>query len=75
MDCSMPIMDGYQATRQIRDIIDATSLEQPIIVACTGHVENEYIQQAWNHRMDEVVPKPAQAAVIQEIINEYITLE
>jgi coenzyme F420-reducing hydrogenase delta subunit len=29
-----------------------------MIVACTGHTEHEYILKAWNHSIDEVLPKP-----------------
>ena len=29
-----------------------------MIVACTGHTEDEYIKKAFMHQMDEVIPKP-----------------
>ena len=29
-----------------------------MIIACTGHTEEEFIQKAWRHEMDEVVAKP-----------------
>jgi CheY-like chemotaxis protein len=29
-----------------------------MIVACTGHTEQEYIKKAWANQMDELVPKP-----------------
>lgn len=43
IDLSMPIMDGFQATKQIRDFIRMKGLIQPMIIACTGHTEDEYI--------------------------------
>ena len=43
MDCSMPIMDGYTATDKIRALYKNSKVEQPMIVACTGHTEEEYI--------------------------------
>ena len=50
MDCNMPFIDGYQATRQIRRLymgMDIAREMQPKIVAVTGHVENEYVQKAY----------------------------
>ena len=46
MDCSMPVMDGYEATQKIRAL---QNIEQPMIVACTGHSEPEYIKKAFRH--------------------------
>ena len=56
MDCSMPVMDGYEASLKIRKL---ETIEQPMIVACTGHSEAEYIKKAFRHQMDELVEKPA----------------
>jgi len=39
MDCNMPFLDGYQATRQIREHFFKHNLVQPIIAAVTGHTE------------------------------------
>ena len=46
-----------------------------MIVACTGHTENEYIKKAWNHQMDEVVAKPASIEIIKSIFKEIIMYE
>jgi len=59
MDCSMPFMDGYEACSQIRAHYSKTTQEQPYVVACTGHSEEEFIRKAWQSKMDEVIPKPA----------------
>ena len=74
MDCSMPFLNGYQATQQIRDLYDQHGHQQPLIIACTGHVENEYIQKAWRYGMDEVLPKPATEAIIRDILQEVIIM-
>ena len=41
-----------------------------MIVACTGHTEQEYIIKAFCHQIDEVVPKPANIDVIKSIFEE-----
>ena len=61
MDCNMPFLDGYEATKRIRKLFlsqDIPREKQPRIVAITGHIENEYVQKAINSGMDKVYSKP-----------------
>jgi len=63
MDCNMPFMDGYEATKQIRQMFTSIGISrenQPRIVAVTGHVENEYVTKAIASGMDRVYQKPLQ---------------
>jgi DNA-binding NarL/FixJ family response regulator len=43
-----------------------------MVVACTGHTEEEYIQKAWRHQIDEIVPKPVKADLINIILKELV---
>ena len=43
-----------------------------MIVACTGHVEEEYIKKAWTHEIDEVVPKPINFDILKDIIEKNV---
>ena len=45
MDCSMPILDGFESTDRIRKYLTSTGSDtpQPRIIALTGHTEKEYI--------------------------------
>ena len=58
MDCSMPVMDGYEACDHIRDFCRCRNILQARVVGCTGHAEEEYIEKAWRHSFDEIIPKP-----------------
>ena len=49
MDFNMPVMNGYDASIGIRNFLRMRGVYQPMIVACTGHTEEEYIQKAWLH--------------------------
>ena len=61
MDCNMPFMDGYEATRLIRMLFTNLNIQrssQPKIIAVTGHIEQEYVRRALSSGMDKVYPKP-----------------
>ena len=63
----MPVMNGYEAASEIRDFYHQNKVTQPMIVACTGHVEEEFIEKAWQHDIDEIMPKPINNEVLNEI--------
>lgn len=67
-DISMPLMDGFELAEEIRNFYRQHKVPQPMIVACTGHVEEAYIQKAWTHEIDEVIPKPVKPEVLREIL-------
>jgi CheY-like chemotaxis protein len=52
MDLNMPIMDGYESTYHIRQYLMEQNLEQPIIVAITGHTEDSYVSKAISYGMN-----------------------
>lgn len=70
MDCNMPKMDGYEATKQIRKFISEIQMDQPIIVAISGHVEEKYIDRAKKAGMNTLVPKPAKVEDIRDIVKD-----
>ena len=53
MDIRMPVMDGYQATREIREF----DVETPI-VALSANVFSDEIQNAFESGMDDFLEKP-----------------
>ena len=55
----MPIMNGYDSSNAIRRFYNSKDILQPKIVAVTGHTEEIYIKKAFEYKIDEVVPKPA----------------
>ena len=53
MDIRMPVMDGYQATREIREF----DMETPI-VALSANVFSDEVQNAFEAGMDDFLEKP-----------------
>ena len=68
----MPIMDGFEASDHIRNFCYQRKVSQPMIVACTGHTEDEFIQKAWRHQMDEFLMKPTSLEVLKSILEDII---
>ncbi len=72
MDCSMPVMDGFTATRSIRApgsrVIDRTV---PII-ALTALSMDEDVQKCLQAGMDDYVKKPVDPAKLIGMIEQYV---
>uniref|UniRef100_UPI00301B77B4 response regulator n=1 Tax=Staphylococcus aureus TaxID=1280 RepID=UPI00301B77B4 len=58
MDCMMPIMDGFEASRQIRAYEASKGLAKTPNIALTASDEDEDIQRCFDSGMDAYVPKP-----------------
>jgi two-component system sensor histidine kinase BarA len=69
MDCSMPGMDGYEATRQIRGLQGGGS--RPHIVALTAHVTGSAARLWRNAGMDSYVAKPF---TIEQLAREFASV-
>ena len=70
MDCNMPIVDGYEATKSIRSFVYSEGLAQPLIISVTGHTEDEYIQKALQSGMNELSPKPIDLALFRDVLKK-----
>ena len=68
MDCQMPIMDGFEASRQIR----ALDQPQPIIVAVTANALVGERERCLSAGMDDYLSKPFQAEELVAIVRKWI---
>ena len=58
MDCEMPIMDGFEATRAIRNIEQERQQKASHIIALTAHTLHEQLKACFDSGMDELLLKP-----------------
>ncbi len=58
MDCMMPVMDGFQATKEIRAYEKGEGLIKTPIIALTASVIDDDIQHCFDSGMDAYVAKP-----------------
>ena len=69
MDIQMPVMDGYQATREIRKNSDRAKLP---IVAMTANVMVQDLARCWDAGMDGHIPKPIDPKKLFRTLNKWI---
>ncbi|HEY0083159.1 MAG TPA: response regulator [Pyrinomonadaceae bacterium] len=69
MDLSMPVLDGYEATRQIKAQLKTQNIP---IVAVSAFCDVENRHKAVAAGCIECVSKPIDFAVIGEVVNRYL---
>jgi signal transduction histidine kinase/ABC-type amino acid transport substrate-binding protein len=71
MDVQMPLMDGYEATRGIRDLAAPKARRVPII-AMTANVFREDIEQCLAAGMDDHIGKPLDFAEVLAKLRQWL---
>jgi len=75
MDCQMPVMDGYSATRNIRSYEESVELAPTPIVALTAHILGNEKQKCLDAGMDDYLSKPYAIAELVEKLNAHLPQE
>ncbi len=71
MDCQMPVMDGFEATRQIRTSPDNLCLRVPI-VALTANAMDGDSQRCLDVGMDDFLGKPYTRAQVTAMVQRWL---
>ncbi len=66
MDCEMPEMDGYDATRGIRAYEAQKALKESVIIALSAHVMAESRNKSIDAGMNDHMSKPVNLSVLQQ---------
>jgi signal transduction histidine kinase/ActR/RegA family two-component response regulator len=69
MDCQMPDVDGYAATRQIRKL-ERTTNRRTRIVALTAHAMFEDHRKCLDAGMDDYITKPLELTQLRRVLTD-----
>jgi CheY-like chemotaxis protein len=69
MDISMPVMDGFEATRQIRSSETEKRLHRCTIFALTGLASADAQKEAFTSGIDLFLTKPVKLAELSQILS------
>ena len=72
MDCQMPVMDGYQATREIRRREAQRGTRRMPILALTANAFEEDTTRAREAGMDGHLAKPYTRAQLRDLLNAWL---
>ena len=72
MDCEMPEMDGFEATRQIRRLERQYNLPAVPIIALTAHILDEHRQHGADAGMNDFLGKPLDSAKLYSTLEAYL---
>ena len=68
MDCSMPIMNGYDATKIIKE--KAKQFNESVrIIGYTAYFSEDEVVKCKSYGMDDCLSKPSPESILFEIIN------
>ncbi len=70
MDCEMPIMNGFEASRRIREYEQKMQLEPVKIIALTSHVGEDIIADIKAAGMDSFLSKPIDKQTLMQTIQD-----
>ena len=71
MDCQMPGVDGYTATKTIREHERSKSLDRIPIIAVTAHVLQRERERADEAGMDDYLTKPVELEMLRGVLESY----
>jgi two-component system, sensor histidine kinase and response regulator len=71
MDCQMPVLDGFDATRQIRELERAGKPRTPIIAVTANAMEGDR-ERCLSAGMDDYLAKPVTMAALDEALRKWL---
>ena len=75
MDCHMPEMDGFEATRRIRSVDSAVLNHQMPVIAMTARAMKEDREECLHAGMNDHLPKPVDPKALAEMLGKWLPVQ
>jgi len=75
MDCEMPVLDGFQATHQLREWEARNARRRTPVVALTAHILSEHRGRAREAGMDGHMAKPVELSNLRELVDHWVRVK
>jgi CheY-like chemotaxis protein len=72
MDCEMPVLDGYDATTQLRRFEQQQALQPLPVIALTAHVMYEHQLKAQQAGMNAQLSKPLELVALRQLLQQQL---
>jgi len=72
MDCQMPVMDGYEATRRLREVERLNGRARTPVIALTANAFSDDVQRCMAAGMDAHLSKPFKVQALQALLVRWI---
>lgn len=74
MDCEMPVLDGFETTRRLRQWEHQTGAPRVPIIALTAHVLQEHRQKCFEAGIDDYLRKPFSFSDFAAVLHRWLPL-
>ena len=68
----MPVLDGYEATKEIRQLSTSNLLNTTPVIALTAHAMLNNDQKCFDAGMDDLLSKPVRIKEMKEVLNKWL---
>ena len=71
MDCNMPVLNGWEATKKIKELVQQGKIDDIPIIACTAYEDLESIEKCKEAGMSYIINKPITNDKLKKILKMY----
>ena len=68
----MPVMNGFEATKTLKQMMSNNEVRACPIIGCTAHAQGEEMERGSGCGMDDYVTKPVLPSVVKQLVEKFM---